>query len=115
MTAAMPPLWLMTATGPSLGSTSTKSVEKHAIAPLPKFARPWLLGPTRRMPAARAVATMRSCTARPSSPVSAKPEAMMIAAFTPSFAHSCTAATVPSPPTITMASSGTSGSDASDG
>jgi len=64
---------------------------------------------------ARAVATIRSCTARPASPVSAKPEAMMIAAFTPSFAHSSTAATVPSPATMTIASSGTSGSEASEG
>ena len=90
-------------------------VEKLAMAPLPKFARPWLFGPTMRMPAARARSTMPCCTARPSSPVSPNPDAITIAAFTPRAAHSSTAATVASPPTITSASSGTSGSAASEG
>jgi hypothetical protein len=54
-------------------------------------------------------------TARPASPVSPKPDAMTIADFTPRSAHSSIAATAASPLTITSASSGTSGSAASDG
>jgi len=90
-------------------------VEKLAIAPLPKFARPWLFGPTTRMPAARARSTMPRCTARPASPVSPKPDAITIAVLTPRRAHSSTAATVCSPPTMTSARSGTSGNAASEG
>ncbi len=110
--ALMPPLWLTMPTGPSMGGTSMNMVEKPAMAPVPKLARPWVLGPYRRMPAARAVATMWSCSSRPAGPVSPKPEAITTADFTPRAAHSSTAATVLSPPTAISARSGTSGSAA---
>src|SRR5207302_3210227 len=55
ITWLMPPLWLTTATGPSFGSISMKRVEKFAIAPVPKLARPWVFGPAMRIPAARAL------------------------------------------------------------
>ena len=110
----MPPLWLTTPMGPSAGGTSTNMVEKPAMAPLPKLARPCVLGPYSRMPAARARAVMACCTSRPSSPASPKPEAMTTADFTPRAAHSSTAATALSPPTITSARSGASGSAASE-
>ena len=38
-------------------------VEKFSTAPLPKLASPWVLGPIRRMPAARARSTIRTCFA----------------------------------------------------
>ncbi len=66
------------------------------------------------MPAARAVSTMARCTARPASPVSPKPEATTTADFTPRAAHCATASTAFSPPTMTIARSGTSGSVSSE-
>ena len=108
----MPPLWLTMPIGPSIGSTSVKRVEKLATAPLPKFARPCVFGPTKRMPPARAAATMRSWTARPAGPVSPKPEAITTAQRTPRAAQSSTTASVCSPATMTRAISGTSGSAA---
>ncbi len=85
-------------------------VEKLAIAPLPKLASPCELGPTMRMPAARARASIASWIFLPSAPVSPKPEAMITATFTPMRAHCSTACTVPSPASATIAISGTSGS-----
>ena len=105
----MPPLWLMTATGPSCGATSRNMVEKLAIAPLPKLARPCELGPTMRMPAARARAVMASCVRRPASPVSENPAEITMAADTPSAAQRSTACTACSPATATMARSGGAG------
>lgn len=110
--AHMPPLWLMTATGPSPGATSRNMVEKLAMAPLPKLARPCELGPTMRMPAARARAVIASCRARPASPVSEKPAEMTMAAATPSAAHSSTARNACSPATATIARSGAAGNAA---
>ena len=42
--------------GPSNGCTSENIVEKLATAPVPKFAKPWELGPTMRIPPALALA-----------------------------------------------------------
>ena len=66
------------------------------------------------MPAARAVFTIARCTARPSSPISPKPDATTTADFTPRAAHWATASTAFSPPTMTIARSGTSGKTSSD-
>jgi len=90
--------------------------EKDSTAPVPKFARPCELGPTTRMPAARATSRMRRSPARPSSvPVSLKPEAITTHSFTPIRAHCSTAAMAAAPGTATMAASGTSGRASSDG
>ena len=105
----MAPLWLMMPTGPSAGCTSLNMVEKLATAPLLKLARPCEFGPTSRIPAARAQATMLSSCKRPASPLSEKPELMMMHRATPAAAHSLTAATASSPGTAMMTRSGTSG------
>jgi hypothetical protein len=105
----MAPLWLTIATGPSSGGDSRNMVEKFAMAPVPKLARPWVLGPTMRMPWARAVATIACSTARPAAPVSPKPEAITTATLTPRSAQAATAATAAWPGTATTASSGASG------
>src|SRR3954470_14556116 len=54
----MAPLWLTIPTGPSAGSSSMNMVEKLAIAPVPKLARPCEFGPTTRKPRARARSAM---------------------------------------------------------
>ncbi len=84
-------------------------MEKLATVPVPKLTRPCELGPTSRMPAARAVATIACSAALPSGPVSPKLEAMQIVSLTPRRAQAATAVTAPSPATITMARSGASG------
>ncbi|CFD89493.1 Uncharacterised protein [Bordetella pertussis] len=99
------PLWLMTATGPSAGATSPSRVAKVARAPLLKLARPWVFGPSRRMPAAAAAAFMCFCACRPGSPVSANPDEMTTHTRTPSRAPSRTACTAASPATQTSSMS----------
>ena len=85
-------------------------VEKLAMAPVPKLASPWLLGPTMRMPCARATSTMcRSLALASGRPVSPKPDAITTAILTPSLAHASTAPMALSPATATIAISGTSG------
>ena len=84
-------------------------VEKFATVPVAKLATPWQFGPSRRMPARRAVSAIDSSIRRPSAPVSPNPEAMTTAAFTPRAAHASTAATASAPATATIASSGVSG------
>ena len=67
------------------------------------------------MPCARAMATMRSCTAAPASSTSAKPAVNISAALVPRFARSSTACGAISAPTATIATSGVSGSAATEG
>ena len=91
------------------------TVEKLATAPVAKFARPWQFGPTSRIPAARAAASMRSCSARPAAPISPKPEDITTQTLTPRAAQAATAPTASSPETATIASSGARGSEATSG
>lgn len=91
-------------------------VEKPSTAPVWKLASPCEFGPTRRMPDARAAASIRSCRRRPStSPVSPKPEDMITAPATPRPAAVSTACAAASPGTATRTTSGTSGRSASPG
>ena len=106
------PLWLTIATGPSAGSISENIVEKLATAPVPKFASPCELGPTTRIPAARARATIaRSASIDCGSLVSPNPEVMMIAVRTPLAAHSSMAAITCGADATTIARSGASASE----
>ncbi len=106
----MAPLWLTMPTGPSSGSTSMNMVEKLAMAPVAKLARPCELGPTMRMPRARARATMAASTALPAAgSLSPKPEVMRTAILTPASPQASIASTAASPGTATIASSGASG------
>ena len=109
------PLWLMMPTGPSAGITSVNMVEKLGTAPLPKLARPWELGPTMRMPRARARAAIASSRALPCGSLSPKPELITMQTATPASPHSSTAAMACSPATATTTTSGTSGSEARSG
>ncbi len=112
----MAPLWLMIATGPSAGAASRNIVEKLATAPEPKFARPCEFGPTTRIPAALALATMRrSAEMAAGSWVSPKPEAITTATRTPRAAQSRTACSAWAPGVAMIAMSGTSGTAAMSG
>lgn len=107
-TTLIAPLWLMMPTGPSCGGASRYIDEKLTTAPVAKLARPCEFGPTTRIPRARARAAIsRSCALPPS--VSPKPDAIMIAIFTPASAHASTAATASSPGTAMIATSGGAG------
>ena len=99
--------------GPSSGVVSLKVVLKLNTEPVAKLATPCTLGPIRRMPAARAVASMPSWMRLPSAPISPKPEATTTATLTPRAAQAATASTAAWPGTATMASSGASGVAAS--
>ncbi len=111
----MAPLWLTMPTGPSAGGASMNMVAKLATAPVPKLARPWLFGPTMRIPLARARATMARCAASPASPVSPNPDAMTMQTFTPRSAQASTAWMPASPGIATTTSSGASGTAARSG
>ena len=73
-------------------SASSAALTEQAMRAF-RFTTPMEFGPSRRSPAARAVATSRSCSARPSGPASAKPSARTQAAGMPLAA---TALTTPS-------------------
>ena len=66
---------------------------------------PMQLGPTSRMPLARATATSSSCARAPSSPVSANPDDMTMQVATLAAAQSATAAGTAAAGTMTSASS----------
>jgi len=72
-------------------SASSAALTLQAVAAR-RLTTPMLLGPSRRMPPARAVARMRACRAAPSGPASAKPSARMQASGTPRAAQAATAA-----------------------
>ncbi len=107
------PLWLSIATCPSALSMSMNMVEKLAIAPVPKLARPCEFGPTMRMPALCATSTMRRSLALPTmASTSPKPDAITTATLTPRAAQSSTAPMALSPATATITMSGASGKSA---
>ncbi len=72
--------------------------------------RPRQFGPSRRMPAALAMAIMRACSTAPAWSTSAKPAVSTMAFFTPNAARSATACTAIRAATATTATSGTVGS-----
>ncbi len=80
-------------------SASSAALTEHALRPF-TFTRPIEFGPRMRTPAARAVASRRSCRATPSGPASAKPSARIAATGMP---FAATSAMTPS--TCSVASS----------
>ena len=66
---------------------------------------PMQLGPTKRMPCARATRTNSACTFAPSAPVSANPDVITMHTEVPAWAHSVTAASTAEAGTITSAKS----------
>ena len=85
---------------------------KVALNPATGFMIPRQFGPTIRIPLARAVSRMRPSSARPSGPVSLNPAEMMIAARTPTAAHSSISAGTPGAGVTITASSTGSGTSA---
>ncbi len=86
------PLWESTACRPRGKASTEKAAFAVRASGVAVLTTPRLFGPTRRRPCARAISTIRRCRARPSSPISAKPLARMVATVTPASAQAATAA-----------------------
>ncbi len=78
------PDWLTRPIRPGGGATAAKL----ALSAAAGRNTPRQLGPMRRMPTSRAISTIWPCSASPSSPISANPALMMMAARTPTAAAS---------------------------
>jgi hypothetical protein len=78
---------------------------KEAMTERVTLSSPRQLGPMIRMPRSRARSVTRCCKARPSSSTSAKPALKMMAARTPSSAHSSSTPSTSAAGTLTIARS----------
>jgi hypothetical protein len=97
------PDWLKKPTRPRPGMVAASVAFSRTAGSV--LAMPRQLGPTTRRPYARAMRTSSSCLARPSGPVSPKPEETTISPRTPFSAHSFTTSITPSAGTASTARS----------
>ena len=102
------PLWLTKPTVPG----AEMPAANVAFSPVVGRITPRQLGPTIRIPLARAVARIWRSSSAPSGPTSLNPAEMMTTAFTPAAAHSSTVAGIVPAGVAMTTSSGTSGSAA---
>lgn len=97
------PDWLKKPTLPRPGRVAASVALSRTAGSV--LAMPRQLGPTTRMPYARAIRTSSSWRARPSGPVSPNPEETTTRPFTPFSAHSPTSSSTPSAGTASTARS----------
>ena len=95
------PDWVCIATDPRVGG----QVEKVALSPMAVLATPTQLGPTSRIPFARARSRSSASAAAPSRPISPKPALNTTTLLTPAVAQSATTSITAAVGTATTASS----------
>ena len=97
---------------PGSGQPPSNEEVKVGYQPMAALNKPRQLGPSRRMPWRRAVATSCACSAAPSPATSAKPELNTTAARTPRAPSASTVASTCGAGTATMAACGVRGKSA---
>ncbi|KDS76467.1 hypothetical protein KM22_04652 [Bordetella bronchiseptica KM22] len=99
------PLWLIRPMLPGSSSPCSTTSEDVNAMRWWGLMMPMQFGPTSRMPASRAMRTIRPCRATPSSPSSANPADTITQAPTPAAAHSPMACSIMSTGSARMATS----------